>query len=264
VIKNDVHYFESLDGRTWDFQNPVNITDYLNDSRDIFCPWGQDAVYDDNGNLHLTWVINNIAMDGSFIDDATGLCYYNTIDNMTEVVAEFDDTALACDPGSMNSAISMPTISVSLQDPGPGIHVAIAFTGFVDSDVSAENFCVGDLYAVAGNGYWHIWYPAVNVTETHTPNCLGDCESEEFPSLSEDMIGAWWDTTHLTYVMRNRGDDPDTVYYLPIEMPIIVGVDESEIIPLEFALLGSYPNPFNARTTIEFALAEPGDESEDD
>jgi hypothetical protein len=259
VIKNDVHYFESLDGRTWDFQNPVNITDYLNDSRDIFCPWGQDAVYDDNGNLHLTWVINNIAMDGSFIDDATGLCYYNTIDNMTEVVAEFDDTALACDPGSMNSAISMPTISVSLQDPGPGIHVAIAFTGFVDSDVSAENFCVGDLYAVAGNGYWHIWYPAVNVTETHTPNCLGDCESEEFPSLSEDMIGAWWDTTHLTYVMRNRGDDPDTVYYLPIEMPIIVGVDESEIIPLEFALLGSYPNPFNARTTIEFALAEPGD-----
>jgi hypothetical protein len=73
------------------------------------------------------------------------------------------------------------------------------------------------------------------------------------------MIGAWWDTTHLTYVMRNRGDDPDTVYYLPIEMPIIVGVDESEIMPLEFALLRAYPNPFNARTTIEFALAEPGD-----
>jgi len=251
VVKNDVCYFESPDGRTWDFRYPVNITDYLNDNDDIFCPWGQDAVYDDFGDLNVVWTINNIAMDGSFIDDATGLCFYSSFNETILQIANMPDTLLDCDPGPMNSAIAMPTISAE----GNGI-LAVVFTGFSDNDVSGDGYCVGDLYLVNGIARWYHWLPPVNITETHTPNCLGDCESEEFPSLSEDMPGFF---THLTYVMRNYGDDPDTVYYLPIEIDIILSVDEIEFLPLEFSLLGNYPNPFNAKTTIEFRLAASSD-----
>jgi len=179
VIKNDVCYIESPDGRTWDFRYPVNITDYLNDSDDIFCPWGQDAVYDVSGNLNVVWTINNIAMDGSFIDDATGLCHYSSYTGTITVVSEMTDTLLNCDPGPMNSAISMPTVSARRY---LGLGVAITYTGFVDNDVSADGYCVGDLYLVLSNPDLN-WYNDVgNITETHTPNCLGDCESEEFPS----------------------------------------------------------------------------------
>lgn len=250
VVKNDVCYFESVDGRTWDFRFPTNITDYLNDNEDIFCPWGQDAVYDNFGDLNVVWVINNIAMDGSFIDDATGLCFYSSFDGAIVQIADMPDTLLNCDPGPMNSAIAMPTISAE----GNGI-LTVLFTGFLDNDVSGDGYCVGDLYLVNGISRWHHWLPPVNITETHTPNCLGDCESEEFPSLSEDMPGFF---THLTYVMRNHGDNPDTVYYLQIEIDIILSVDEKQNNPIGFSLIRAYPNPFNARTTIEFSLAEPG------
>ncbi|UCC80256.1 MAG: T9SS type A sorting domain-containing protein [Candidatus Zixiibacteriota bacterium] len=256
VVKNDVCYHESSDGRVWDFRYPINITDYLNDNEDIFCPWGQDAAYDDFGDIHMVWVINNIAMDGSFIDDATGLCYYDSYYEIIETITWMPDTLLNCDPGPMNSAIAMPTITLASENPGR-VAIGVVFTGFTDSVVSADNNCVGDLYAAAGSSYWHLWW-ARNITETITPNCLGDCESEEFPSFSEAIVG-WPYDAHLTYVMRNYGDDPDTVYYLPVTIEPIVGIDDTEVIPEKYMLLRAYPNPFNSKTIIEFALAEPED-----
>lgn len=252
IIKNDVCYFESADGRDWDFQNPVNITDYLNDNQDIFCPWGEDAAYDDHGYLHVTWVVNNIAMDGTFIDDATGLYYYNTNSNEIETITQFPDIDLACDPGPMNSAIAMPTISVLPN----GSIVAVAFTGFTDSDASADNNCIGDLYCAVMQIHQYDW-TLFNLTETHSPNCAGDCESEEFPSITEN-IDEFIYRTYLTYIMRNYGEDPDTVYFLPIDVTVL-GLDDSGTTPNNFSLLRAYPNPFNAQTTIEFTMAAPGD-----
>ena len=40
---------------------------------------------------------------------------------------------------------------------------------------------------------------------------------------------------------------------------IVVGVEEEEILPIEFALLQNYPNPFNPSTVISFQLPVSGD-----
>lgn len=36
------------------------------------------------------------------------------------------------------------------------------------------------------------------------------------------------------------------------------GIAEQNDLPVDFALFGNYPNPFNARTTIQFEIANPG------
>jgi hypothetical protein len=50
--------------------------------------------------------------------------------------------------------------------------------------------------------------------------------------------------------------------YLEVDVGDLVPVSADEsglVIPTGFEILHTYPNPFNARTTVEFALAEPGD-----
>ncbi len=250
TVKNDLCYIESSDGRIWDFGYPYNITDYLNDNEDTFCPWGQDAVYDFNGNLNVVWVINNIDADGRFIDHVTGLCHFAQNSETITLVAEMPDSELNCLPNFRNSSIGTPTVSIKQNG-----NIAIVYTGFIDGDESNHNRCNGDLYLVLGNTYQDTWLNVGNITETHTPNCSGDCESEEFPSLSEIMQ----DSTHLTYVKLDFGSNLDTIYYLPIEVPNMTGVQEEEYIPGKFQLLGNYPNPFNAQTTIEFTLGTQSD-----
>jgi hypothetical protein len=47
------------------------------------------------------------------------------------------------------------------------------------------------------------------------------------------------------------------MYFMPV--PPLTSVDDGGEMPEIISLLRAYPNPFNARTTIEFAVAAPGD-----
>jgi len=46
-------------------------------------------------------------------------------------------------------------------------------------------------------------------------------------------------------------DESGKLYRLPVQLP------ELTTVPVKFALLGNYPNPFNPTTTIKFEIAEP-------
>lgn len=54
----------------------------------------------------------------------------------------------------------------------------------------------------------------------------------------------------------------ETIHPAPINgiitVQTVTSLDESGQIPEKFELKGNYPNPFNARTTIEFSLVRPG------
>jgi hypothetical protein len=252
-VKNDVAYFVSEDGREWDFSRPELVTEYGRDDLEIFCPWGIDAAFDNDGNLNFTWVTGHIDDDGYFIDETAQLWHYSESTGVTSQIAESSDEQLTCTYGAVTLPISMPSISFSYDNDYDLI--AIVYIGYDETDASAEGECVGDLYGVLGRYNGAYWIGPHNLTETNSPGCApGECQSENFPSTAEKMY-AW---AYSTYVKQKLGDIPDTVYYMPIEI-LPDGIEDNIELPGNFALHGNYPNPFNARTTIEFEIFEDTD-----
>ncbi len=69
------------------------------------------------------------------------------------------------------------------------------------------------------------------------------------------------DTLHFVYSTDILGNGPTYYYPIPVDSirENLTSTAEKEIELNTFSLIRAYPNPFNANTTIEFALAEPGD-----
>jgi len=249
-VKNDVCYYISEDGRSWEFRNPENITEYGDDGEDLFCPWGIDAVFDNDGNLNVVWVTGHIDIDGYFIDEGCELWHYSEATGAVSQLAESTDPELTCMYGAVTLPISMPGIAINRYTGGDAL--AVVYVGYDETDASSEGECLGDLYAVYGFSNGEIWDGPYNITDTHSPNCApGNCMSENFPSISENADFF----AHPTYIMQKMGEIPDTAYYMPIEFPIQESIDDNDALPGSFTLLGNYPNPFNASTQIGFELA---------
>ena len=69
------------------------------------------------------------------------------------------------------------------------------------------------------------------------------------------------DTLHFVY-STDIFENPNTYYYpIPVDSITdnLTSIIEETKVPHNISLFRAYPNPFNARTTIEFALAAPGD-----
>jgi hypothetical protein len=88
-----------------------------------------------------------------------------------------------------------------------------------------------------------------------------DLSLYEIPNISYGSSPRNFDDT-LRFVYLDGNNNWNTYYYpVPVDSIAdnLTSINDEEIIPENISLLRAYPNPFNARTTIEFALAEPGD-----
>jgi hypothetical protein len=257
---NDIHYVESPDGIDWDWINDrINVTEYGQGGDSLFAFTDLDAVYDFNDNLHIIW--NAQWASDQVVYYKTFLFHYDSQSGMISEVSSSDSVWISgCSPGAWNRPICK--MSLGVQQGTNALYTA--YTRFDTSDCSAGGYANGDLYTQYSFDGGSSWSAPENMTNSSTPNCLpGDCDSDHWPSMAERVD----DYLHIFYVNdKDAGGIPQTegtvtlnpMLYLAYPA-ITTEIEDKADLPYTISLLRCYPNPFNARTTIEFALAAPGD-----
>jgi len=245
-LRNDIYYVISQDGLTWDFVNGrVNLTNYPNDDSIYACN-DYDAGFDYNDNFYIVWVGRRFS-SGHYLG-TTHLFYYSGFDGTIGSITEQDipDTNYCHFPIGYN-AIAMVSLAASPDGP-----LFISYIRFDTSDCSLSGTANGEIFVQYSlDGGQHGSEP-INISNTQSPGCQPpNCLSELWPSMAEEAD----DFVHIVCVLDNGGESPVTYYKIPMEY---LGVsDNANLLPRNASLF-SYPNPFNASTTISFSLEKAG------
>jgi hypothetical protein len=261
-FNNDMCYYESTDGVTWDFNGGmVNVTNYQ--TLDTIRAYTDcDAIYDYDDNLHLLWNTPYYDEIGGLIsEDACFLWHWSEVTGINLVADGWWESS----PGAWNRSISKMSLGVDQNS-----NLYALWTQFSEDDKSAMGgLSNGELYmtySTDGGATWR-WSPAskdTNITDSPTPDCFpGECDSDHWSSLAEEVD----DYLHITYINdKDAGGMPQTegvdtenpVMYLQLDNPYSGVVEDETAKPRTFVLMQNYPNPFNASTTIEYHIRTPG------
>ena len=256
--RDNVVYYESEDGMTWDFVlDPINITEYGQGGDSLWAYTDVDAVYDYNDNLHVIWNAQYVFEDGSYWVGAF-LYHYDTGSGTITLMAESEypdpDT---CSEGAWQLPIAK--MSIGVYQPIDALFAIYSY--FPEDDCSAGGFSNSELYMQYSADGGASWSEPEDLTNSHTPGCqAGDCDSDHWSSLAERVD----DYLHIVYINdKDAGGLPQTeggvtdnpVLYLAYPNPL-TGIADHGPVPTTFALSQNYPNPFNARTNINFELLQ--------
>ena len=150
-------------------------------------------------------------------------------------------------------------------------------------DLSQSGFANGDIMVTVSTDGGYNWAEPTNITNTRSNAAApGACFSEVFPSLAEEVgdslhirymedkdAGSWVFTEGVStenpmwYVSLPKEEIPTTplieqfyfhVRYVEPEPYILSAEQHNDLTPVEFALEGNYPNPFNPTTNFNFSL----------
>jgi hypothetical protein len=254
---NDMCYYESLDGVTWNFNGGmVNVSNYQTlDTLRAYCDC--DAVYDYNDNLHLLWNTPFYdELNGLISTDACLLWHWSEGTGITLVA----DGWWPSSPGSWNRSICKMSLGVDKDN-----SLFALWTQFTDDDKSQCGWSNGELYMSYSTDGGAAWIEPINITSSPSPGCeTGECDSDHWSTLAETVD----DSLHIVYINdKDAGSIPkleglDTenpVMYLAILNPVLTEAEEQQVgLPIVASLEQNYPNPFNATTSISYTLAEAG------
>ncbi|MFQ5868790.1 MAG: T9SS type A sorting domain-containing protein [Candidatus Zixiibacteriota bacterium] len=215
---NDMCYYESLDGVTWNFNGGmVNVTNYqFADTLRAYTDC--DAVYDYNDNLHLLWNTPYYDEAGGFISvDRCLLWHWSQATGITMVA----NTWWASTPGAWNRSSSKMSLGVDENN-----NVFALWTQFTNNDNSVGGFSNGELYISYSTDGGATWSASENVTNSPTPDCWPlECDSDHWSTLAEQVD----DNLHITYINdKDAGGIPQTegvdtenpVMYLEVANPV--------------------------------------------
>ena len=248
----DVIYVESEDGTDWDFENgDVNVTNYQ-PSDSLYPGIDLDAVYDNQGNLHLIWnAVRELAGGGL----ATHIYHWSESGGTNIVTSESEWV----DPGASDLPLAKMSLGVDSDD-----NLFAVWTRFSPDDCAAVNGLPnGELFFSYSTDGGSMWYEPRNITNSPTPDCFqGECDSDHWASIAERVD----DFAHIVYINdkyagatapgqpEDKTENP--VLYLKVPNPARTSVEEAQdgLEPQYFRLAQNYPNPFNLETTIEVRL----------
>ena len=291
---NDIYLVISEDGINWDFNNPINVTSFIDPDSSLFpdtVAADMDTLrayndltvvfdYDDNINLAFTTAAY-YAFEGLISVSHSMIFSWNERDEYFGMVADgFWGSGLDC--GAWQRFVQRPQLIVDEDRDA----LYCTWMQYDTGDVAANNWPQADAMVAWSDCEGAHWSEPTNITDTHAPGGeAGHCMHERDITANELVVD---DYLQLLYVMdKDAGGIPqdegawtlNPVYYhrVPIdeishdrigEFSYPMHVDSTGFppphtnhvrqvdneVPVSFQLAQNYPNPFNPTTNIRFDL----------
>ncbi len=246
----DIFYIESNEGgRDWvnGFGNDVgdtvvNVTKYQ-PSDPIRASGDLSAVYDEDDSLHIVWIAP-LYSAGSTASE----CFIYHWSKLTGIDQVADGTFNIPD-ANLPTSVS----NTNLRNPHIGVHdgtgsiyrknylyVIWSQFGPVTSDHSVDGFLNGEIYVNASTTGGQTWGNPINITNSQTPGCDRNCDSDVYPSLAERVN----DTLHILYV---NDKSAGTMIYGegdPVSNPVVYFKYPAFRAPCDFFSLAVVPPIF--------------------
>jgi hypothetical protein len=290
---NDVYLFISEDGTTWDFGDPINVTNFIPPDlsllpdtiaadRDTFRVYNDiSLLFDENDNIHVAFTVEWEDIIGGFVSINNSMIYHWTdATNNYGLIADgfWGATPYAC--GNWQKFVQRPNLAI---DPDNG-DLYCTYMAYDTSDLSHGLFYQGEVMVGWSNDNGEHWAQATDISDTHAPGAeAGHCLSERDITVNPTVVDG---ALHILYVEDlDAGGLPQSegiatynpVYYhkvmtsdiahSPMVPPYPMHVDgtgypgpysvpavQNDQLPSSFRLAQNYPNPFNPTTNISFDL----------
>jgi hypothetical protein len=206
----DVFLIVSDDGVNWNWQDRTNITDFA--ENDPFRPWeDNDVLLDHNDSLHIVFSAQEVKIDRQFPDSSEANRKMRFIWHWSEVTDSFSVAGEGWiqDPwqpqesamGSCSFTAGRPQLAVN---PANGYLYVLYERNRPDDFAWDSYYSNADQWVSVSTDDGLNWSVGVNITDTPSPRCEGDCMSEIQASLY-DVVN---DTLHIMYLL-----DKDAGFY---------------------------------------------------
>ena len=198
----DVVYRESIDlGESW---GPViNVSNYTGaDPERAYSD--VSAMYTSDGCLHIAWVAANFdSSTGSSADDACKLRHWDDCGQCISTILNAQHAEVSCDRGSWQNNIAR--VNLTECEAASQKNLYATYTYFLGSDTgipgpsdcSMKGYANGELFMQVSSTDGLTWGPQINLTNTASPGCNGDCASENWSSSAMYVT----DSLRLQYLL---------------------------------------------------------------
>lgn len=263
TLNNDIYCVESPDGETWDFADPVNLTDFENgfhpNSDSLRAYQDQSLMYDHINHLHFAYTCAGFWQGGGHSHTCAGseIYHYCDVNGFKRISGEL---ATGNFPANGRRMYDRPSLGF---DPQNNDLYCIWNQFSEQGDTSSLGFPNGEIWGAYSPNLGAVWSEPANLSNTPSPGAEpGECQSEDYPSLS----GVVNDTLHIIYLFdRDPGSfgiyNSEMTYQKisAAEFKNSSGVNQppAGIIPKANFLIRNLPNPFNSSTKIQITIAVP-------